>query len=574
MAAVLDAFNNPIPQPSPAAAAARAAVIRQSQATKFGVLALDMRNPDHREHLTQTFVGAPGQPLHFPATQQVLDALLQQHVANGGPQPTTLFERANTVSATWMPAVKIAYCDILSDGKTIVAGGILTLVDKAQISWMNLQIVDNNSTPPQVIATVSPPAQFDRYTTQIMAQGPIINPNLPINVTCTLTVMYTPVNGGETVTLADTCVFNGISPVNVVTVTDPNNNKHPSRNYIKIGLNRTSDQQPDCDYWYTFPTDGPPKPVIGVQVVGNATLSAGSTLAGAPNFNGYLVLYKRGSMVGGGACFVFPTGDLTPYIKPGETFFSWNIGPDMFTTAPWEQNDTIDLDFFCQFQLVGGGTGRVRVTSIPQVYGGDAPKNIGPINPMVFVWGCLAAQTQIRTPDGFKAIADIRVGDQVMRDAAGALLTVTDHWTGVERKPMLRIAEAGGRDILVTDQHPMSTPAGIRLACDLLVGDAIYVEEGQSVILSIEPVSYDGYVHNLDLGTDDERAGIDADATTMLAQGFVVGDNRMQGSHSLRAREAELERDTLVALPQAWRLDFENSRRRALGLPLLEALVA
>jgi hypothetical protein len=570
MTVILDAFNRAIPQPNAKAVAARNAVVAQSQAAPFGVIALDMRNPDHAEHLRQTFGGGALQSSYFPATNQIIDALTEQHTATNGPKPTTLFELVTQTAPTWIPAAKIAYCDVLPDNKTVVAGGVLTLVDAAQVSQMNLQIVDNNSDT--VIANATPPSQFDRYTTQVTAQGVVTDPSLPINVTCVLTVVYTPVNGGTAITLVDTCLCNGTRPVGSVAVTNPNNNSHPTRDYIKIALNRTSAQQPDCDYWYTLGTNGGSTPIVGVQVTGSAILNNGVSLAPTPNFNGYLVLYRRQSLVGDGACLVFPAGDMTPYVTPSGTGFEWTIGPSMFANAPWDQNITVDLDFFMEFQLAGGGMGRIRVTSIPQTYVGDAPTNMGPINPLTFVWGCLAANTCILTPEGLRPIAEIQAGDQVISDASGTVLTVTDHWTGIEKSPMLLIQAADGREILVTDQHPMLTPNGVRMARELAAGDPICVADGTSSVRSIEQISYDGLVHNLDLGTDEERAALDRDATTMLADGFVVGDNRMQGQLAAHARASHLERDTSASLPHEWRLDFENSRRRAAGLALLKSL--
>jgi hypothetical protein len=540
-------------------------IIDEAQQTRFGTLSLDTRKPHHLLHLTQTFVGPKKSAPYFPHTQRVLDEVTVDHKVNGGPRPTTLFEMADPPVNTFLAAAKILYCNVLADGVTVAVGGVITMLQKPYSVSVNLVIMDMNTNQP--IANVTPPISTSQYSQQVAAQGTLTQPP---NVSAVLTCVITPVSGGTSITLVDTCLYQGVQSVQSVQVTDPVSRFQPPRSYIKIGLNRDSNQQPDCDYWYQYGTSGP-QPIVGVAVNGSATLASGFSTSASPGFNGYLYLYRRDSLVGGGACIVFaPNSDFTQYITNQQTAFTWKFPTNTFQGAPWDQNQTVDLDFFMQFSLLQGGNpsgmGSVRVTSIPSTYVGNAPPNVGPIPPLTFVWGCLPAGTLVTTEEGDVPIELITDGMNVIGGPGRRLMNVVRTWKGWEKNPLIHITDDRGLTIRLTSEHPVMTDTGMRLASELTVGTAVLTSDGSFArLLNVERVDFDGLVYNLDVEPVDEGED-DELITTFIAGGFVVGDNRMQGECSRLALQRMIAEPSKV--PSELALDIENSVRRAAGLPL------
>ncbi len=556
----IDLYGHPIPQPDPAHAKALKAILAAAKKTRFGTLTLDLRNPDHHLHLMRTFAGGDGAGIHFPQTVRTLERTKIAHERDGGPKPMTLFELTDPPLNTFLAAAKIIYCDILSDNTTVVVGGAITLLETAQSVSVELQVVDNNTN--STIAKVTPPIGVNQYSTQVTCQGTLTQPP---NVTAVLTCVITPVGGGQAMTLVDTCIYQGVETVQSVTVTDPVSKKTPARNYIKIGLNRDQSQQPDCDYWYSYGVSGP-TPIVGVAVNGGAQLASGYSTTATPGFSGYLILYRRDSLVGGGACIVQPPNtNFTQWVTDSKTSFTWQFNPDTFKGAPWDQNQTIDLDFFMEFQVQTNsgpaGMGRVRVTSIPIVYNNNAPPNVKSIPSLTFVWGCLPAGTMVGTVQGDMAIEAIAVGTELPAGRDGRTMVVTRTWKGWEKSPLVCITDDRGRAMRLTSEHPVVTEAGMCLASELARGMRALAADGTfSRLVEVERVAFDGPVYNLDVEPADGSPAGDPEPT-FVANGLVVGDNQMQGEYSRRAIE---RLTTAPAVPPVeWALDVENSRRRA-----------
>jgi hypothetical protein len=546
-------------------------ILAEAQQTRFGTLSLDTRKPHHLLHLTQTFVGPSKSAPYFPYTEQLIKELTIAHEANGGPRPGTLFELTDPPTNTFQAAAKILYCNVLADGVTAVVGGVVTLLQQPFSISVNLVIMDMNTNQP--IANVTPPITTSQYSQQITAQGTLTQPP---NISAVLTCVITPSAGATPITMVDTCIYQGVQPVQSLQIQDPVSKQQPPRTYVKIGLNRTSAQQPDCDYWYEYGTTGP-LPIVGVTIKGSATLTSGFSTAATPGFNGYLYLYRRDSLVGGGACIVLvPNTNFTQYVTNQTTSFTWSFPTDTFQTVQWDQNQTVDLDMFMQFSLVRSGSpagmGSVRVTSIPQTYVGGPPPNVGNNLPLTFVWGCLPAGTLVSTPVGDIPIELISEGSTVLSGTNNQLMRVVQTWEGWEKDSLVYITDEHGRTVRLTSEHPVMTDTGMRIARELDVGTAVLAANGLYVRLQeIVTAPFAGPVFNLDVepldGLDDERL-----TTTFVADGFVVGDNRMQGMHSQQALERILAQ--CADVPPELALDVENSIRRAAGLPLTRTVSA
>src|SRR5262249_38078749 len=129
-----------------------------------------------------------------------------------------------------------------------------------------------------------------------------------------------------------------------------------------------------------------------------------------------------------------------------------------------------------------------------------------------------------------------------------------------------------GRTVRMTSEHPVMTDTGMCIAREINVGTAVLAADGSYArVEEIVTAPFAGLVFNLDVepldGLDDERL-----TTTFVADGFVVGDNRMQGLCSQQALERLLAHSADV--PPELALDVENSIRRAAGLPLTRKVSA
>lgn len=565
---ITDRFGREVAQPGPEAQAARDAVAKAAQATRHGVMSLDLRDAQHLAHLIEALGGADQLTRFFPTTREIIENTRRAHETQGGPTPITLLELADPPLDQWSPYVNLCYCSLAPDGVTVLAEGIATLPGDATAMTLNLSLVDNVSGA--TLANVTLPQQFNSSTQEINASGTLPDPN-NVDVTATLTAQILPQGADVAVPVVASLRLTGANYVQSISVQNPNHNNHPTRDYIKVALNRTQQQQPDCDYWYEFGTDGS-QPVVGLLVNGSATLINGITVAGSPNFSGSCVLQRR-SGVGDGATLAFPADQIPGLCTGAGQTVTWNIGPDWFKGAPWDQNQTIDLDFLLNFAVTPGGSTFIRVTSLPSVIGANPPSNIGVVAPMMFVWGCVAAGTPVLMADGeWRAIEQIRAGDRV-RGVADEVLEVRETWTGRETQPLIQLGLVDGRSILLTEEHPVLTPDGVRLARDLAAGDTVSMLDGEATLAEVGRAAFDGAVHNLDLAPE----GVATDAlgddlvTGFIAAGFAIGDNRMQGVHAALAAQAKGDRDPLEILPAHWRLDVINARRLADGRALLEA---
>lgn len=566
-----DLFGRAVPAMTADEQATHQAVLKDVAATRRGVLTLDMRNPTHRRFVLDRLGGDDYLERYFPSTRNLVESTRLTHEAQNGPQSVTLLEMDEPTVGEWQPMVNVSYLGLEPGGRTVTAQGVATLPGLASTMTTNMTLTETATG--FLLGTQTVPVQYNVSTQTIEVTATIPAPIHDIAVTATLTTQYMPAGGTVARQVVSRAAIVGAIAVQTVTVINPNHNTHPTRDYIKVALNRTPGQVGDCDYYYEYGTDGS-KPIVGLQVNGSALLVSGFTVNANPGFNGSCILQRRSS-VGDGATLAFPEDQIPALCTGAGNVVTWNIGPDWFQGAPWDQGQTIDLDFVLNFNVTPGGTTFVRVTSVPQAVI-NTPSNIARIDPMQFVWGCVAAGTQVRMADGsLRAIETLRAGERVATGAghAGGSLRIAEVWKGFEAKPLYRLATASGAQVLVTDEHPVPTAEGVKLARDLAPGMVVTTTRGPETLRAVQAVSHDGPVYNLDLLPDDATCleDLDDDAITAFeAGGILVGDNRMQGVWSRRARTGGASADPLQTLGADWWLDVTNSQRLAAGLPLIE----
>jgi hypothetical protein len=270
----------------------------------------------------------------------------------------------------------------------------------------------------------------------------------------------------------------------------------------------------------------------------------------------------------GGGCTLpqFAITDFWNSVTATTTQISWDLNTD---TTRWAQfspdcalvQDRVDLTMDLYLPVTGIGFNSNLEVLLSTVAESGSPYAYYQITPPIRETNsCLAAGTQIATADGkTRNIEDLHVGDTVANPYA-ASLTVEDTTIGTESTPMVHIVDDHGRELLMTEMHPLYVvDHGIVAAKHLRVGDEVKTIGGSSKLVRISRESYGGKVHNLRVGSATEMRSLGADRTAMYANGFLVGDSQIQAKYQsmdLRTQAAT------TRLPVSWRSDFQSSASR------------
>lgn len=185
------------------------------------------------------------------------------------------------------------------------------------------------------------------------------------------------------------------------------------------------------------------------------------------------------------------------------------------------------------------------------------------ITPLEFAYSCLAKGSLITMADGTqKAIENIKVGEVVV--ANGVNMLVDDISVGVETIPMTRLVDKKGREVLLTESHPVIKPGNRAVwASEVKVGDLVMTATGPSRIVKVSQEMFDEGVFNLKLtAVDGNLAALAPHSNAFLANDFLVGDLKMQADNEFKHLNTK-QQDVLSRLPKAWHDDYmmrQNSK--------------
>ncbi|HEX2076934.1 MAG TPA: Hint domain-containing protein, partial [Longimicrobium sp.] len=195
-----------------------------------------------------------------------------------------------------------------------------------------------------------------------------------------------------------------------------------------------------------------------------------------------------------------------------------------FGVSPWVADTRT---FFTARVLVNFTAGSRVPTGWSSIVSSEKPDTdptdgVAFIKPLVYVWHCLAAGTQVSLPDGTtRAIEDFNAGDQVQSASGPRAVMATlaqPHWGTV-----FVITTASGRSITCSGTHPFYSGGPPVQASTLAVGQMVETEAGAEAVASITRQQQNGEgLFNLWL----DPAG--GGGTTFVANGFVVGDYQVQ----------------------------------------------
>ena len=303
---VTDLFGRAVPAMTTDEQTVHQAVLSDVSATRRGVLTLDMRNPNHRRFVLDRLGGDDYLERYFPSTRNLVETTRLAHEAQSGPCSVTLLEMDEPAVGEWQAMVNVSYLGLEPNGRTVTAQGIATLPGVASTMVTNITLTDTATGV--LYATQTVPSQYNISTQSIEVSATIPAAVSDINVTATLTSQYVPTGSTVARQVVSRADLVGAVAVQTVKVVNPNHDAHPTRDYIKVALNRTPGQVGDCDYYYQYGTDGS-KPIVGLQVNGSAQLVSGFTVNANPNFSGSCILQRRSS-VGDGATLAFPEDQI------------------------------------------------------------------------------------------------------------------------------------------------------------------------------------------------------------------------------------------------------------------------
>ncbi len=180
-------------------------------------------------------------------------------------------------------------------------------------------------------------------------------------------------------------------------------------------------------------------------------------------------------------------------------------------------------------------------------------------DPIDFRNSCFAEDTRIQMADGStKPVQSVQVGEKVVADAQGTVLTVTGFARGGEVGSMFRIKSDKGQEIEVTAKHPVLTDKGVVTADNLRVKDTVMTSSGKATLTSVTRVPVKSLVYNLEVGTPEELARV-GKQTTVFANGFLMGDHRMQVDLADRNATSVASRGSVS---KAWMSDYRNDVAR------------
>lgn len=166
---------------------------------------------------------------------------------------------------------------------------------------------------------------------------------------------------------------------------------------------------------------------------------------------------------------------------------------------------------------------------VPKKYEGG---NLVEIPCMHLLWGCLEKGAVIKTRDrGSIPVCDVKIGDYVA-SVNENYKKVINIYTGNEE--IMKYIEAGGKNVMMTMDHPVLTKEGWKQARQITGSDQICMDgELYSPVDEVYDEPYYDRVYSLELGHGDG----------FFANGFYVGDFRKQ--NSMIKPKPELPQDIL-----------------------------
>ncbi|OJH35204.1 hypothetical protein BON30_39805 [Cystobacter ferrugineus] len=255
-------------------------------------------------------------------------------------------------------------------------------------------------------------------------------------------------------------------------------------------------------------------------------------------------------------------------LSPDGKTLSWNLtGADaaLFDSSCRQVQDQLELSMILGIPMKQGA---VEIPPRPIVISNDPDSQATDyqLPCMTMTNSCLAEGTKVQLADGrMVPIESIQIGDKIFNPfhPGAQALTVTDIAKGFETVPMVRIKDKAGRELLMTEMHPIATvDRGMVQARKLRVGDKVQTRTGTSPLVSVTRQPFGGKVHNLKVGSNEEALKLGPDQTVVYANGFLVGDGQIQQKYESAEQNANARLDMRTRVDKRWRQDYVKSATR------------
>lgn len=263
-------------------------------------------------------------------------------------------------------------------------------------------------------------------------------------------------------------------------------------------------------------------------------------------------------------CILLENGDGAEYsnaksfvdqcvISDDKKSISWEVDDDWNTNmnlAHFYASTIVDLS--CVFTLKVINTKsqtqihpKVMINSVenPQPY--EEGSGVCQIERIRIIWGCLAADTKIEMSDGSqKMISDIVIGDAIRTETGNTV--VINIYKGTE-KELVHLDTENNHSLRMTNSHPVKTTRGFIKASELTAADTIVTREGNSRVKYLYTDPYDNGVYNLQL----EQSG------AIICNGIVAGDFTMQNEIDVKQQKKNVS-DSPTTLQKEFRQLFKG----------------
>ena len=242
----------------------------------------------------------------------------------------------------------------------------------------------------------------------------------------------------------------------------------------------------------------------------------------------------------GGGCVLIPKESGASFFNkefvrydPGTRVLSWNYSKLDFGDANKVAcgKSGSDLQFVLTLTTHDAVANQDVVASQISKKGVTTPRSTAPgvqdIPMLQLQSGCLHPEALIELDDGRQvAIRELRADGERVLGMGGHGLAVVGTVSGEETR-LIRIVDAEGHELRLSLEHPvLMADGGVKLARELTVGDRVSTRDGALELVEVDEIPYDGPVHNLIVKGPDPTGN--APLGTFYANGFLVGDNRMQ----------------------------------------------
>ncbi|MCG5244033.1 Hint domain-containing protein [Azospirillum doebereinerae] len=538
-------------------------------------------NQSQNDHLAQVLDalktdGAPpaGDPLHT--------AFLQDNAERSGLTPARypgLFKAIGSGGAATSRATEssgvtdgqyVEFISSLQSNRAVTARAVLSRIRPVAqaIVWLNV-VNENGGTRTSLASGVA--VSFATQTIFVETNPKTALPALPTG-TMTGIISFAITYQDGTVEVSSTAAPWASQASRDPIVTDPairSDRKTGDLNDIVIGLARGYDNnqgtrnKTDIDYWYWQNMHDLGTNPLLLPLSGSMKFDYKlAPLDSYPPFLEFYLAHKEGGiseLTGGDNSRYLPHFRIDDADPEGRTLTfllraSYNDAGNAieFPSKNWAADTQAFFSArvtvtFEDYERHGSGWSSIVSSRSPDT---DPKDGVAFIKPIVYVWHCLVAGTQITLADGTtKAVEDFTSEDVVVSGdgTRPVQATLAQPHSG----PITVLEFADGATLAGSATHPVVTPAGTVQAGALAVGDTVLTRDGTTTVTATrQETQTNGGLFNLWLVP--EGAG----PTTMIANGIVVGDYQIQVQ--LLRDAAQDDRAVRAKLPESLHVDFDS----------------